>query len=166
MSFQVIPVFSPEPGFCSVTDELLADCWERIVKLGHDQTAFWAGTVKTLDAFQKLMHAPEIWPIVILFAGEPVLLAWLSPVPAPGWMNAHFCALAKYRPGAAEAGLDFWHQTGLIGVLGMIPETHKAALHFVEKLGWKRVGEVDSMCQLEDKRRVAGILHSYVFERS
>lgn len=162
MSFyEVVPIEEIEPGGWTVPDEFVSLCWQRLVEFGKVEQVFWGGSIRDEAAFQRLMHA-GVHPLAVCREGVPVFLAWLSRVSNPEWMEAHFTGLAPFRRGMWHAVRDWWARSGIVGLLGIIPETNTSALRLLPLIGWQEIGRIEEWCDMDYLgQKVSGVLHSY-----
>ena len=138
-------------GIKTLPDTFLADFF------GHMQAdgivhSVWGDKMPDVAHFLEFFHNPNILPVFAFIEGRPAGVAWLNNI-APNNAVAHFAILREHwgRTAMRIAGtwLDYWfsvpgtRQAYLFDVIiGVTPSVNRRALHFVDRLGFSRVGEV------------------------
>lgn len=146
---QLVPYVESSQGW-TLPDEVLFYIVSLAEKNGVFQTTFYDGTVNSAEEFVAAMKDPSNYPVFAFSGDEPQGFAWLNEVHG-NRAFAHFCSLQASWGGMAEKSgrlvLRYWlgMSPSTEFILGMIPGSNTLALRFIEKLGFKRVGEIPNM---------------------
>jgi len=139
-------------GSRMITDQLVAEFRRQAVKDGASRVLFGSNTF-TGELFLRMLKTPSTLPVFLFRKGEasPSGVAWLNHL-AKSHASSHFFFLKKVwgRESLAmgKAVTRYWLNLGdppVKVLIGNIPSANKRAIRFVQKLGWKVVGEIPHM---------------------
>ena len=154
-------------GIWTIPDQVIIGVWDKMCELDRVKTTWWDASIVTQEDFIKFMQDPYIFPTIIVDRDEVrfKVFAWLSDF-NDGVARAHFCYLDKYDFDVGKMMVNFWQKLGTLNVIiGTIPESYKAALKFVERLGFEIIGTIPDICNMVYlNRREGGVVSYYLME--
>ena len=134
----------------NLQDNVLISIWNKIIAQKLLNKVFYDGSITSAKQFVDMMKHPSNLP-VIAYNGEILGFGWLNDM-AKNRALAHFCmfreAWGKHTLEIGHKFLDYWfslEQNGepLFRVLvGNTPPWNKPAVSFIQRLGFKIVGEI------------------------
>lgn len=137
-----------------ISDSVIFEFWKQAVMEGAPTLLF--GSKEFSEAlFIQMLKSPTTLPVFIFRTGEakPVGVGWLNYV-AESHAFSHFFFLKEtWGKESIPMGLAltrYWLNLGdppAKVLLGNIPSINRHAIRFVQKLGWKVVGEVPHMAK-------------------
>ncbi len=163
-------------GEWTLPDHFLRAMVEQLKDEGSFELLFYEGTIKTGDEFVQLMQNPSNVPVYAFMGKECIGFAWLNGM-AGTMAYGHLCATKAARgPYTTEMGhrfMEYWFsfpdKDGLPlfeFLFAMIPGFNNPAQHYLERLGWNRLGSVPGMikCAYRTGRESAEIYYISRFE--
>lgn len=142
-------------GNRSLSDDNVKQIFHRMKSEGTLHVVFYDGSIKTEDDFVAYLKSPNNLPVFILSDGELSGLAWLNRVEG-NHATAHFCLLKNvWGEKSYDVGkkvLSYWFSfPGSDGeplfdlLLGVIPSFNQKAIKYIEKLGFRVIGEIPKL---------------------
>lgn len=133
-------------GIRTLTDDQVKAVYCQMAADGTLNTVFASGPIKSPAEFMSMMKSPTNLPVVLAISGRFAGIGWLNGLEDNHAM-AHFCFYKEHWGRRSfDLGkklLNYWMGFNLFDVLvGRIPSFNKRAIHFVERLGFRRVGEI------------------------
>lgn len=118
----------------------------QMVKEGSFHLVFYDGSVTTPEQFLGVMQKPANVPVFFFDGAEPLGFAWLNGLNG-GLAFAHFGGLKSARGRSVRIGqlaVAYWmHNFKFLQViLGITPKPNRLAVRFIEKIGFKVLGEI------------------------
>lgn len=154
-------------GIWTIPDPVIIGVWNKLCELDRVKATWWDASIVTQEDFIKFMQDPFIFPAIIVDRDEVrfKVLAWLSEF-NNGVARAHFCYLDKYDLDVGKMMVNFWRKLGSVKVIiGTIPESYKAALKFIDRLGFHVLGIIPQICDMTYlNRREGGVISYYLLE--
>ena len=137
-----------------IPDSVIAEFWHQAAKEGAERILF-GSDVFPGEMFLRMLKTPSTLPVFLFRTGEvkPVGVGWLNYL-AESHAFSHFFFLkeawGKDCLSMGAALTRYWLNLGeppLKVLVGNIPSVNKHAIRFVQKLGWKVVGEIPHMAK-------------------
>lgn len=147
-------------GIWSVSDDLVLEVARRCRDEGLFANVFHDGKIKDPPEFLAALQLPENLPVFIFCDGAPIGFAWLNGI-AGFHAFAHFCFVdASNAIEAARAVLDYWSSFESIEVIiGLIAASNVGALAFTQRLGFKAVGYIPRMLNVQGEKTAGFITY-------
>ena len=168
MRYQLWPFVRYEDDKYSIPDAMLAEIYRDLVESGRAGIVFYMGGIVTHKDFIDYLKDPKNHFVFVVDTETRkfVFMAWLNNIQGHT-AYCHFSGLgdAPYRPETGRLVVDYWGSTGVPAVLvGVIPETNRAAIKLGMNLGFERAGTIPMLCGLnQEKTRVGGVILYYLF---
>ena len=142
---QLVPYVELESGW-TLPDEFLYSLAIQMVQEGSFHLVFYDGTITTPEAFKALMQKPANVPVFFFDGSEPLGFAWLNGLNG-GLAFAHFGGLKSARGRSVKIGqlaVSYWMANFkfLQVILGITPQVNRLAVRFIERIGFKVLGEI------------------------
>lgn len=142
-------------GTWTLPDDFLLAIAQKTQNEGTFQTVFYEGDIRTPDDFLQMMKLPLTIAVFAFSGDRPIGFAWLNGT-VKNLAFAHFCFLkdswGKDTLKGGQMIIDYWRnfpdQAGepLFDVIfGVTPSGYGAALKYIKRLGFKRMGTVPGM---------------------
>lgn len=135
----------------TISDDILGAVFQEVVDAGHISTVFHDMPMNSVDEFIKLMRNPINAPVFIFDSEACVGFAWLNGITKTS-AYGHFCYLKHATVTAMDFGqkvMQYWDallpKQNIEVVIGVVPSFNARAGAFVQKLGFKKVGEIPRM---------------------
>jgi hypothetical protein len=142
-------------GKYTLPDETVKAVLYKMVQDGTFQIVFYEGVVKSEEDFLKLLKAPGNYPVFVYVDNKIQGLAWVNDL-KDNHATGHFCVFREsFGKNARDMGIEvlkYWFSfkngdKPLFDViLGVTPSEYKFAVHFIEQIGFKILGEVPHVC--------------------
>lgn len=117
----------------------------RLAEENVFQQVFYNGHLKSPGEFLEFMKRPANLPVFFFDGTEPLGVAWLNGLDGV-LAFGHFAAMKNARGSTLELGemvLRYWMSWGLFNtILGVIPAWNVLAVRFIQRLGFKVLGEI------------------------
>ncbi len=150
----------------TVPDETLLHIASLMRSEGTFERVFYDGVLRSPEDFVEYMHRPSNLPVFFFRGYDPLGFAWLNGIRG-GTAFAHFCGLKSARGYTREAGalgLRYWLSAFdfLSVFLGVIAGNNQPAVRYVERIGFKVLGEIPNLVfDAYAGGRVPGVLTYY-----
>lgn len=154
-------------GERTLTDDFLAYAFDEMVIAGHLSDVFEGVVMRNAVDFINLMKNPVNLPVFGIAGSSLVGFAWLNGV-GINHAYGHFCYLQNEAISSVEFGkkiLNYWFSMPssntpsvlapgipikergpfLDVILGTVPSFNQKASHYVQKLGFTKLGEIPSL---------------------
>lgn len=134
----------------SLPDEFIFSVAIKAQMSGVMTRVFYDGSVSQPKDFLAAMQNKTNYPVFGFHKGEPIGWAWLNGL-AETHAQVHFCTLpsagAKLALKGAKAALLYWFTAmpNLRVITGFTPANNLVAVKFIERVGFKRVGDIPNM---------------------
>jgi len=162
-------------GSRTISDDILISVFNQTKEDGIFDTVFYEGNINTEQDFISIMKSANNYPVFIFDEDKtPLGYAWLNGL-GNNHAFAHFCYLkrswGKHTQEFGSKLLKYWFsfpgEEGLLFdvILGNVPDFNKHAHKYIEKLGFKKVGEIPKMCiNKSSNRKSSYYLYYYLRE--
>lgn len=146
--FQLVPYAKIEGGW-SLPDEFLYSFAAQMVKEGTFHRVFYDGHITTPEQFLESMQKPANVPVFFFDGSEPLGFAWLNGV-SGGLAFAHFGGTLAAKGRSVRVGqmaVRYWFKNFefLELILGITPQPNRIAVRFIERIGFRVLGEIPGM---------------------
>jgi hypothetical protein len=139
-------------GTRTATDTYINSLYQTMVKDNLVKRVFVNDQMETSQDFLNHMKSPNILPLIALYEGKPMGVAWLADI-KPNTATAHFCffkcSWGKLTEEMGRAVLDYWfgqkdgkYNFPFKTIIGMTPERNRSALKYIRQLGFKVLGAI------------------------
>lgn len=156
-------------GSWTATDEVMATIYKTLRDDGTFETVFYDGLINDADDFIEMMQSRNNLPVIVLMDDDISGVAWLNSI-SDNRAFAHFAFFKKIWGKTEEVGqslLEYWldipNSEGgkLFDILmGLVPSFNERAHKFVERVGFKRLGEIPHLVKVHGKRE-SGVIFYY-----
>ena len=151
-------------GQKTITDEQIRSIWNQLVKDGTEKVVFYESGVKNEEEFLKWVKNPNNLMVFPIREDKLMGVAWINGING-NYAFGHFAffkeSAGKYTIDMGKEILDYWFSIpGDDGplfevILGLIPEFNQKALHYIEKLGFERVGRIPRIVNRNGNKEAA-----------
>lgn len=150
-------------GVRTVTDQQIKDIYHKMESDGTLGIVFTSSSMKSPDEFLRIMKLPSNLPVVLFIDNALSGIAWINGI-EDNHAFAHFCFFKEtWGQVSEDMGrklIEYWFSfpDGNGGkafdvIIGRIPSFNAKAIRFVEKIGFKKVGEIPLMERRPDGDR-------------
>lgn len=163
---QLVPYVELESGW-TLPDEFLYSLAGQMVREGTFHRVFYDGHITTPEQFLATMQKPANVPVFFFDGTEPLGFAWLNGLNG-GLAFAHFGGLKSARGRSVRVGqlaLAYWMKnfTFLRLILGITPQPNRLAVRFIERIGFRVLGEIPNVLwDAYQAERVPAVISYYV----
>jgi hypothetical protein len=149
---QLLP-YSMVDGSWTIPEDGMADAFNRT---GDSiKSIFWDGKVQNAEDFIKYFKSPKNLAVFVFKDSIPCGFAWINSI-SMGHASSHFCVFkdfwgSEFEKEIFESVMSYWFgfsdDNGPLfdTLLGMIPKFNTHAMRYIERNGFKRVGEIPNM---------------------
>jgi hypothetical protein len=136
-------------GVWTLPDEFLYSLAIQMVQEGTFHLVFYDGTITTPEAFKATMQKPANVPVFFFDGTEPLGFAWLNGLNS-GLAFAHFGGLKAAKGRSVKIGqlaVRYWMANFkfLQVILGITPQPNRLAVRFIERIGFRVLGEIPNV---------------------
>lgn len=154
----------------TVPDSIIIELFNGMVKDKVLKKVFYSKTVESASQLIEFLKDPHNYAVVTMDKDKVCGVAWLNGL-YNNHADAHFCFLRRawgensYKLG--ERIIQYWFAFESNGkkllevLLGMTPASNKAALRFIEKLGFTKVGVIPKILDDKYKNESVAAMISY-----
>jgi hypothetical protein len=168
---EILPYAELETG-PTVSDETIRVIYEKMKSDGTLYTVFYDGTINSAEQFLSLLKSKNNYPIFILIDGMIGGVAWFNDL-FRNRATAHFCGFKEvwgtHSVDMGKEALKYWFSfTNKDGspmldvILGVTPSEFSHAVNFIQKLGFKIIGEVPKVSYHEKTNSYSSATLSYI----
>jgi len=158
-------------GVSTFRDSEILELYDRMVKAGLAETVFSDGQINNREDWLQAMKSPENFLYVVYVGTGIAFLVWLNRVETRK-AQVHFCGFFKvWRIGSVKIGKQVLNilmnkrDSGgnyLFDVLtGLLPSSNKPAIEYMQKCGWKIIGELPFGTWNNKKQKSESAVMSY-----
>jgi len=154
-------------GARTFSDLFLAQIFTRMAEQNLVAAIFSGILMRNASDFIQLMKTPSNIPVFVMDDGECIGFAWLNGI-GRNHAYGHFCYFKNDKFSSIDFGkkvIDYWFslsgQQGAVldVILGAVPSFNEKASHYVQKLGFKRLGEIPKLHITVTGEKWASVIH-------
>jgi len=148
----IIP-FAFVDGNWTLSDSVLSGLWKKMETQRLHERTFKDGDVKTEDDFLKMMKSTHNIPVLCVDDEySPAMIGWINGT-GKKFGFGHFFVFREFWGRSVEFGnqvLDYWFSLGgedpvFETLVGLLRPENQVAVHYSERLGFRRLGEIPSV---------------------
>lgn len=158
-------------GTRTVSDDDMEKFFQRIQQDGSANIVFYGDKIKTAKDFISFMKDTKNFPTIITVDGLISGIVWLNGI-SKNYAFGHFCLLrntwGEHTLHIGQKVLDYWFSINdkhgdpvLDVIIGIVPSFNTKALKFIERLGFKRVGEIPKMVKDDMGNQHSSVISYY-----
>lgn len=156
------------PGTVTLTGDMLAALWFRLVEEGIADSLFYDGGVRGVGDFTDFMAASSVYCYAVYDGEAPLALTWLNNFAGRTAMM-HFAVfkaglgmksvLGRYVVQFLLHGKDAEGGYCLDSLYGLTPQSYVHVLRFIRRLGFRQLGVLPGAVCLCCHENAAGARH-------
>jgi len=155
-------------GAWTASDKVMDEIYFELVKDGTADTVFYDDSIKGPTTFIALMKNPTNLPVIVVTGNDISGVAWINSV-SDNRAFAHFAFFKSVWGKTEEIGqriLEYWlaipKGNGFLldVVMGLVPSFNERAHKYVEKIGFKKLGEIPHLVNVHGNRE-PGVIFYY-----
>ena len=155
-------------GAWTASDNVVSEIYAELLNDGTADTVFYDGRISDQFEFIEMMKNPTNLPVIVMTGNDISGIAWINSI-SDNRAFAHFAFFKKVWGKTEELGqkiLSYWlaipKSNGYLldVIMGLVPAFNERAHKYVERIGFKRLGEIPHLVNVHGNRE-PGVIFYY-----